>query len=114
MYLVLGNFVDTENFELFTAFIVEILLPTKMQSWKFFEESRDRTVQMAAARGRWDILLSLGDGKASIVRRISLVSSQKRRGSLSGDSYPKLYVRPTWQFLAKLFHQIDSFRKSFA
>ena len=61
MYLVLGNFVDTENFEAFMAFIVEIILPTKMQTSKFFEESRDRNVQMAAARGPWDLLLCLGD-----------------------------------------------------
>ena len=105
MYLVLGNFVDTENFEVFTACIAEILLPTNMQTWKFFEESRDGIVHMAAARSLRDILLSYGDEMVSIVRNISLVSSQKGRGSLSSDSYPKLYVRPIWQFLAKLFIQ---------
>ena len=85
MYLVLGKFLYTEDLELFTAFIAEILLPTKMQTWKFVEESRDGTVHMAAARSLRDILLSYGDEMVSIVRKISLVSSQKRRSSLLGN-----------------------------
>ena len=41
VYLVLGNSVKTDNLEVLTAFVVGIFLPTKMQIWKFFKESRD-------------------------------------------------------------------------
>ena len=60
-YLVIEDFVDTEDFEVFTASIEEILLPAKMQIWKFLKESRDGVVQMAAAACPGDPLPSHGD-----------------------------------------------------
>lgn len=58
VYLVFGDSINTEDLEVFTAFIVEILLPTKMQIWKLFEESRDGLLEVAAAPGPWDLLPS--------------------------------------------------------
>ena len=68
-YLVLGDVVDTEDLEVFTAFIVAILLTTKMQIWKLLGESSNGVLQMATAPSPWDLLPRHGDEKNSIVWR---------------------------------------------